>query len=179
MGGLDLFNLGLALERGGPIVPAILVLAGLMWCLIVERYLFQSTTFPEMAGAASVRWTSRRDRGSWTARAVRAAILSELELSLAEGMATIRVLIHVLPLMGLLGTVAGMIELFDGFAAFEGENERVVAAGVARAVLPTLTGMLAAVSGLLFAAHLERRRRRALRELPRHLPLTNEPAVTP
>ena len=59
------------------------------------------------------------------------------------------------PMLGLLGTVTGMIEVFDVMAA-GGGNTRGMAAGVSKATLPTMAGMVAAISGMLFHIQLER-----------------------
>ena len=57
-------------------------------------------------------------------------------------------------MLGLLGTVTGMIEVFDVMAG-GGGNTRGMAAGVSKATLPTMAGMVAAISGMLFSTQLE------------------------
>ncbi|MGO1344624.1 MotA/TolQ/ExbB proton channel family protein, partial [Chromohalobacter japonicus] len=59
------------------------------------------------------------------------------------------------PLLGLLGTVTGMIQVFDSLSLTDVNQARAMADGVARATLPTLTGMAVAVVGLLFTTRLE------------------------
>ena len=59
------------------------------------------------------------------------------------------------PLLGLLGTVTGMITVFEGLAGSETSQARAMADGVARATLPTLAGMAVAVAGLLMTTRLE------------------------
>jgi biopolymer transport protein ExbB len=59
-------------------------------------------------------------------------------------------------MLGLLGTVTGMIEVFDVMALAGGGNARGMAMGVSKATLPTMAGMVAALSGLLFSIQLER-----------------------
>ncbi len=61
------------------------------------------------------------------------------------------------PLLGLLGTVTGMIEVFDVMAIAGSGNPRAMASGVSRATIPTMAGMVAALSGLIFSVQLERR----------------------
>jgi biopolymer transport protein ExbB len=58
-------------------------------------------------------------------------------------------------MFGLLGTVTGMIEVFDVMAGGSG-NARGMAGGVSKATLPTMAGMVAALSGMLFSIQLER-----------------------
>jgi biopolymer transport protein ExbB len=67
----------------------------------------------------------------------------------------LKLLVSLCPLLGLLGTVTGMITVFDGLSASETSQARAMADGVARATLPTLAGMAVAVVGLLFTTRLE------------------------
>ena len=68
----------------------------------------------------------------------------------------IKTAVALCPMAGLLGTVTGMIEVFDVMAGGSG-NARGMAAGVSKATLPTMAGMVAAISGMLFSIQLERR----------------------
>jgi biopolymer transport protein ExbB len=61
----------------------------------------------------------------------------------------IQVLISMCPLLGLLGTVTGMIEVFDVMALKGTSDARAMAAGVSRATVPTMAGMVVGLSGLL------------------------------
>jgi biopolymer transport protein ExbB len=54
-----------------------------------------------------------------------------------------------------LGTVTGMIEVFDVMAGGSG-NARGMAAGVSKATLPTMAGMVAAISGMIFSVQIQR-----------------------
>jgi biopolymer transport protein ExbB len=49
-----------------------------------------------------------------------------------------------------------MIQVFDSMALYGTGNPRLMAAGVASATLPTMTGMAVAVAGLLFYSKLHR-----------------------
>ena len=52
------------------------------------------------------------------------------------------------PLLGLMGTVTGMIEVFHVMAVTGGGDAKAMAGGVSRATIPTMAGMVAALSGL-------------------------------
>jgi biopolymer transport protein ExbB len=62
-----------------------------------------------------------------------------------------------LPLLGLLGTVTGMLEVFDAMAATGSNNARLMAAGVSKATVSTLAGMVVAIMALLTTTVIERR----------------------
>ena len=61
----------------------------------------------------------------------------------------IQTLIALCPILGLLGTVTGMIEVFDAVSFFGTGNARALASGITKATLPTMTGMAISIVGLL------------------------------
>ena len=61
------------------------------------------------------------------------------------------------PLFGLLGTVTGMIEVFQVMAINGTSNARAMAGGVSRATVPTMAGMVVALSGLFLSFWLQRK----------------------
>jgi biopolymer transport protein ExbB len=70
---------------------------------------------------------------------------------------TLLMLSSVAPLLGLLGTVAGMISTFEVIGQFGTGNAQALAGGISQALITTETGLLIAVPGL-FAAYMMRRR---------------------
>jgi biopolymer transport protein ExbB len=60
-------------------------------------------------------------------------------------------------MLGLLGTVYGMIEVFDVLAVMGSGNPRAMSTGVAKATIPTMAGMTVALSGLYFRFDLNNR----------------------
>lgn len=69
----------------------------------------------------------------------------------------IRVLAAVAPLLGLLGTVLGMIEAFQVISNFGTGNARALAGGISVALVTTQTGLLIAIPGLLAGNRLRQR----------------------
>jgi biopolymer transport protein ExbB len=76
-------------------------------------------------------------------------------MDLEDGLPYIRVLVALCPLLGLLGTVTGMMEVFDVMAITGSGNAKAMAGGVSKATIPTMAGMVAALSGLILSARLE------------------------
>ena len=66
-------------------------------------------------------------------------------------------MVSLCPLLGLMGTVTGMIEVFEVMALTGSGNARAMAAGVSKATIPTMAGMVAALSGFIFSVQLDRR----------------------
>jgi len=77
---------------------------------------------------------------------------------LARTLSTLAVLASVSPLLGLLGTVIGMIKAFYVVESMGGSvNASVLAGGIWEAMLTTAFGLLAAIPLLFFHNHLENR----------------------
>ncbi len=69
------------------------------------------------------------------------------------------------PLFGLLGTVSGMIEVFDVMVQLGAGSPKAMASGISKAILSTVAGMVGAISGLLAITVLSRICERNLRRL--------------
>lgn len=61
------------------------------------------------------------------------------------------------PLLGLLGTVLGMIEIFSSFMGAGTANPAVLAGGIAKALITTAAGLIVAIPALFFHRYLQRR----------------------
>ncbi|OPL13749.1 MAG: hypothetical protein AVO38_13025 [delta proteobacterium ML8_D] len=69
----------------------------------------------------------------------------------------ILVLAGIAPLLGLLGTVGGMITTFDVISGFGTGNARALASGISEALVTTQTGLVVAVPGLIIGNLLRRK----------------------
>lgn len=76
---------------------------------------------------------------------------------------TVMVLAAVAPLLGLLGTVTGMIDTFQVIRFFGTSNAQALSAGISQALITTQTGLLVAIPGL-FAGYFLRRQARKLQQ---------------
>lgn len=86
---------------------------------------------------------------------VEQALLAETA-QLTRGLPAIAVLAGVAPLLGLLGTVTGMIDMFSVIAAQGSGNARSLSGGISEALICTQAGMLVAIPLLLAHAWLGR-----------------------
>jgi biopolymer transport protein ExbB len=147
----------LLLEAGGPVLWAIFALSLLLWTLIASRYLDLFFAHPRRLAEARRTWESRAERRSWYAHQQRLALVSGLSLALGRSLPMIKALIAVCPLLGLLGTVTGMIQVFDVMAYVGSSNVKAMADGISLATIPTMAGMVVAISSLFFSVDLQRR----------------------
>lgn len=153
------------LERGGPILNWIMLLAFVLWAFILERLAYFAFAHKGVARAATQEWGSRDDHHSWHAHAIRDQLISEVKLKASQNVELIKTLVAAAPLFGLLGTVTGMVAVFDVMAISGSSDARAMSAGVARATIPTMAGMVVAISGLLFSNQIERLAKRRVHEL--------------
>lgn len=142
--------------RGGGVLMVIMAVTFVMWTLIIERSWYLKFGYEKEAAQAEREWALRTDHRSRAAREIRYAMVSRLAIKLGRSLGMISALVAVCPLLGLLGTVTGMIEVFDVMAMLGSNDPRAMAAGVSKATIPTLAGMVAALSGYYFGGRLRR-----------------------
>jgi len=146
-------------EAGGNVLWAILVLTAFMWSLIIERIWYLYRVFPTQLAGMARQWNARRETTSWHARMIRNMMVSQVSVDVRRYLLMIKALMAVLPLLGLLGTVTGMVQVFDVMAITGTGNARLMASGVSAATIPTMSGLVAALSGLYLANQLENKAR--------------------
>ena len=145
------------MELGGPILRWIGVVIFFMWVLIIERILYFRSTMKAMSDEIHDTWEARPERRSWNAHMIRERLISEFSMATNSGIPMIQTLVALCPLMGLMGTVTGMIKVFEVMAVSGSGNVRAMAAGVSQATVPTMAGMVGALSGVLLVTLLSRR----------------------
>ena len=145
------------MELGGPVLRWIAVVIFVMWVLIVERIMFFRTQMKTLARQIHDDWESRPERRSWNAQQIRELMISQFDQATNKGIAMIQTLVALCPLLGLLGTVTGMIKVFQVMAVSGSGHVRAMAAGVSQATVPTMAGMVGALSGVLLVTILSRR----------------------
>ena len=144
------------LAAGGEVLAAIMVVTFIMWALIIERLFYWSSAHTSVVKRAQRAWAARSDHKSWYAFAVRDRLISEAMQEASRFNNVIRALVAVTPLFGLLGTVTGMVQVFDVMAVTGSSNARLMAAGISKATIPTMAGLVASLSGLIFINAFER-----------------------
>lgn len=150
-----LLSLQAFMDKGGPVLWVIVFVAFLMWMLILERGWYMKQIAPQQQACWLDEWQQHEDRESWRAIMIREAIASQAKQALRARLSMIRVLVSLLPMLGLLGTVSGMIHVFDVMASLGTGNARAMASGIARATLPTMAGLVVAIIGLYFNTRLQ------------------------
>jgi biopolymer transport protein ExbB len=185
------------LLAGGPVMIPLGIVALLALLLIIERAHFLSRegrrtrktaeTVLALSGEAKFDEASKacKERSGPVARALQAcldrrtqgtdamedgvqeAVLHEMP-RLERFLSTIGILAGVAPLLGLLGTVTGMIITFDMITVFGTGDPRIMAGGISQALITTATGLVIAIPVLLAHSFLAARVDRLIADTERY-----------
>ncbi|MCK5041201.1 MAG: MotA/TolQ/ExbB proton channel family protein [Sphingomonadales bacterium] len=157
------------MEKGGDVLFLVLLVTFIMWVLIIERLWYFRAVYKKDASKVINAWEDRKERKSWHAHKIRIAMISQVSIDLNKNVKLIQTLVAICPLVGLLGTVTGMIEVFDVMAIMGSGNARAMAGGVSKATIPTMAGMVAALSGVFVSTYIERKAKREAEKLEDNL----------
>jgi biopolymer transport protein ExbB len=143
-------------ELGGPVVDWIFLSCVVMWAIVTERLWYFKVVLPREASQLLNAWQARPDRTSWASHQVRKAMISRLNSGMGSNLQLLGVLVPMAPLLGLVGTVSGMLGVFDSMAALGSADARSMASGVSEAMVCTLTGLAVSITGLYPVYHFKR-----------------------
>jgi len=168
------------LQRGGVVMIPLLLVSLLMWGVILYRLLRlkglydANISFSQALSCLCGKGPQLTIHGGVTTQllltfmkrrsgdtALDKLVMDEAVLAVSErldnGLTLIGVLAAIAPLLGLLGTVWGMIATFESIAIFGNGNARAMAGGISQALITTQTGLLIAIPGLYMRNFLLRR----------------------
>lgn len=169
------------LSAGGIVMLPLVIISVVMWTLIIDRAFFfrrlylknmnrtmagelvRDNRFPDAAQYRGVttllvtEFLKRRSGNALVDRYVLDETVVTLVSSLDRHLSVIGVLATMAPLLGLLGTVLGMIATFDIIAIFGTGNAKAMAGGISEALITTETGLLVAIPGMYMQGFLARR----------------------
>lgn len=154
---------------GGNVLLLIAFAIFVMWGFIVERALYFYWRYPAKARHVRRLWDNRGDHHSWQAHQIRLALLGAMRQQTRAYIIIVKTFVALCPLLGLLGTVTGMIAVFDVMASAGMGNPRLMADGVAKATVPTMAGMVGALSGVFAIYWLEWQSKSRMESLEDHL----------
>jgi biopolymer transport protein ExbB len=138
------------LESGGDVLWLILFVSICLWSLIFERLVFFKLIYPKLRNKWISQWQQAGCCKSKDAFHIKNCLLSEAKISMGKSVSIIKMLIAICPMLGLLGTVVGMIPVFDVMAVTGTGNARSMASGISQATISTMVGKIIAISGLYY-----------------------------
>ena len=154
------------MHKGGWVLYVIFAVTFILWILILERIWYFYFNFKKEAGPVLEKW---QDPSAGEAVSFRLRIwrsdLALLSQKLNKNISLMKTLVALCPLLGLLGTVTGMVAVFEVMAHVGTGNARLMAAGISMATVPTMAGMVGALSGIYICRLLENKVKQEKRKI--------------
>jgi biopolymer transport protein ExbB len=168
------------LAAGGPVMWPLVILSLIMWGLIsvkaawlisMQRQrvsLKEAMEFLEQGrtdgpgstsprGRALAYFLGNRFQSGDTDRLIWEVAVRRQRPALQDHLQTVLILAAAAPLLGLLGSVSGMMETFQAISRHGSGNIQALAVGIREALFSTQAGLLVAIPGLLAGRILRRR----------------------
>jgi len=168
-------------QKGGSVMWPILATSLVVWLLCIDRVLYirQYSKMHQKVLAAiqsdNLSGLGHLDNPTYMHLVTRLKNLSKLPISqetilsgfkiglkqdLNNHMNTISQFIQIAPLLGLLGTVVGMVQTFSNIMMFGIGNPQLMAEGISVAMITTQAGLAVAFPAMLFLNHIQSRKNR-------------------
>ncbi|OPZ13665.1 MAG: Biopolymer transport protein ExbB [Alphaproteobacteria bacterium ADurb.BinA280] len=165
------------IRAGGGVMPPLVVCAGILWYAIGARWMMlqrgsrknvrvllkkysggRAKTPNGIVDQAIVRGLQIKSSRTAHLRRYLDEAFSDFESQVRAYATTITVVVAISPLLGLLGTVSGMIETFSSLGGMSLYTQSGgIAAGIATALFTTQLGLVVAVPGVIVKSILDRR----------------------
>lgn len=144
------------MDLGGTILWFLVALVVVMWTFLIERVWYYKTGLKQEMARILRDWDARPERNSRRAHQIRLKLISQVSMQIDQYLPLIKTLIALAPLFGLLGTVTGMIRVFEVMALTGGGDIKAMSSGVSMATIPTMAGMVAALFGVFGFTYIEK-----------------------
>jgi len=133
-------------ELGGNVLYLLIVSAFIFFTIFIEKFFYLKFVYKAKVIELKKEFVSCTP--SWVTTQKVNAQISKIRVELNSNMPVLKVIIGLFPLMGLLGTVTGMISVFDMMSSSSTTNAASMASGISMATIPTMVGMSLAVISL-------------------------------
>ncbi len=141
--------------HGGPLIFVLTLVLFVVALVALERAMNLYWNRKPLAQEVLCRWDRVCHGRRRHLHGVREIWLKDYQARLSRGLRWLRVAMLISPMLGLLGTVTGMIQVFDVLAQFGTSNPRLMADGIARATIPSLCGMFTALVSIYLYSRLQ------------------------
>lgn len=140
--------------RGGPVLYLLFLLSGLIFYLLVDKYFFIFFKSKNFLISSVDDFSNEYSPSNTDYRFIQNTLISSVKREANKNIKILDGFIGMCPMIGLLGTVYGMIEVFEVLSFLGTGNPRAMSSGVAMATIPTMSGMVITVFGLYFRQDL-------------------------
>tara|TARA_Y100000389_G_scaffold34552_1_gene29392 strand:- start:327 stop:839 length:513 start_codon:yes stop_codon:yes gene_type:complete len=137
-------------DRGGPVLYILFFVTLYIWFIIFTKYLSTNYSNKNWIQKDFITFSNGVNINKNNRHLFEESFLIYVRRISSQRLKMLDGLIGMCPMLGLLGTVYGMIEVFEVLAVLGTGNPRAMSTGVAKATIPTMAGMTIALSGLFF-----------------------------
>jgi biopolymer transport protein ExbB len=151
--------------RGGPVLYILFGLTFIIFALLIEKYIFIFIKSNDWVSEKLNDFLLLNPPSKTKHKFVESTLISNIKRKTSSNIKTLDGLIGMCPMIGLLGTVYGMIEVFEVLSFMGTGNPRAMSSGVAKATIPTMAGMVITLFGLYFRQDLNQRMDKIINDL--------------
>ena len=137
--------------RGGPVLYILFLLTALIFYILVDKYIFIFFKSKEYLRLVMKDFAQDNPPESTEYKFIQNTLISSVRREANKNIKILDGFIGMCPMIGLLGTVYGMIEVFEVLSFLGTGNPRAMSSGVAMATIPTMSGMVITVFGLFMS----------------------------
>ncbi len=187
-----------AINEGGPVIIPLIITSLVIWYLIIERltHLRREKTDTETFMSRLLMFLERNELGQAlklcdltqgplsrivasglrviekgresVERIIREASLSETP-GLVKNLSVIGILATIAPLLGLLGTVSGMVTTFKAINLYGTGDPEALAGGISQALITTQYGLIIGIPGIMFYFYLSSRADNLIKDIDKQI----------
>jgi len=137
--------------KGGVIIYFLFAVAFLMLFIIVQKFLY-IRFFKIFSFQKSDFFINQP---IWIQENIKLNLINQIDFNLNKNVDFLSFLVKVASLLGLLGTIVGMIDVFELISNGQQELD-FIAFGISKATIPTFVGMAISIVGLIFLYFIKR-----------------------
>ena len=143
--------------KGGPVLYLLFFLTLIIFTVLINKYYFVFFDKNNWYEDKLDHFYEEFPPSGMKLYNVEKTFLSEFRRDSLANIKLLDGLIGMCPMIGLLGTVYGMIEVFEVLSFLGTGNPRAMSSGVAKATIPTMASMVITLFGLYFRQDLTQR----------------------
>lgn len=138
------------ISKGGPVLYLLFLLTFLILFIVINKYFFIFLDKKYWFDSRFIEYTQTNPANETNLSYVENTFIAEFKRESLSNTKLLDGLIGMCPMLGLLGTVYGMIEVFEVLSFLGTGNPRAMSSGVAKATIPTMASMVITLFGLFF-----------------------------
>ena len=143
--------------RGGPVLYVLFFITLIIFYILIDKYRFIFFNSESWLKLKLSEFKKEFPPETTDYKFVESVLLVSVSRESKTNIKMLEGLISMCPMIGLLGTVYGMIEVFEVLSFLGTGNPRAMSSGVAMATIPTMSGMVITLFGLYFYQDLNGR----------------------